>query len=308
MIPGGPVSISGVLVVHNEEKLVGPCLASMAPLCDELLVAHDGPCRDRSVEIAREHTQQIFVHEPRGAPEINLIKLLRRARHDWVLRLDCDETLSPELQRRLAAFKREPDPEVTQVRAIWRAIYANLDESPARWQEQAHRLVLFRKSCSRWIGLPHSSLEVEGPSLQIRECIYHYAPHQEYSAYQLLVRKVYPFSRTDAALRLMYPIEVFGYEGLPLVRILRPVDRWRVDHPLLLGSLLGVRSFLRAFGPVFRANNLREFRANLRWPVAHGAYQVFLGYHLRQLRRRGYRPRLARDEVAAVSVEDGADG
>jgi glycosyltransferase involved in cell wall biosynthesis len=52
-----PLAITAVVAVHNEEAFVRPCLASLAALADEILVAHDGPCRDRSVEIAREFTR-----------------------------------------------------------------------------------------------------------------------------------------------------------------------------------------------------------------------------------------------------------
>ncbi len=288
-----PIRISGILVVHNEEQHVHRCLASMAPVCDELLVAHDGPCRDRSLEIARQFTPHVFVHESRGAPEINRIKLLRRTSHDWVLRLDCDEALSPPLIERLQAFKQAPADGVVQLSGIWRAIYSGADESPARPHERATRIVLFRKSRSRWIGLPHSPLQIDGPSLPIRECIYHYAPHQSFSTMELITRKLYPFSKRDAELRLKHPIEQFGYDGMPIEQVLRPVDRWYCRHPLAVGVLYGGTNFLRTTVAACRTNNLRELRANLRWPVPHAVYQLCLGYHLHQLKRQGHRPTLA---------------
>jgi len=64
------VALAGLLV--DKEGGLTPDYA------DEILVAHDGPCADRSVELARKFTPHVFVHEFRGAPETNLIRLIRK--------------------------------------------------------------------------------------------------------------------------------------------------------------------------------------------------------------------------------------
>ena len=105
MTAAAPLTITAIVAVHNEETFIRQCLTSLAAVADEILVAHDGLCRDRSVEIARRFTPHVWIHEWRGAPETHLIRLLRRAAHDWVVRLDCDETFSPELLAALRVIK-----------------------------------------------------------------------------------------------------------------------------------------------------------------------------------------------------------
>ena len=294
MTAPAPLAVSAVLAVHNEERFVRQCLTSLSAVADEILVAHDGPCADRSVDIAREFTPHVWTHEPRGAPETHLIRLLRGATHDWIVRLDCDETFSPGLLAELQAVKaRGADPDVTHYQAIWRAVYAARDEAPARPHEVANRTVLFRRSCARWIGIPHALPEISGSSRSIRECVYHYAPHQHYRLRDLLAKKMQPFAKVDAAIRVKYPIDVFGYDGRPLEDVLRPLDRWRAERPLLAAVPLALRAGLGALGRVGAAGSITELVRNLRWPVAHGAYQLMLAWELHRLRGEGFAPRLA---------------
>lgn len=303
MTAAAPLTITAIVAMHNEETFIRRCLTSLAAVADEILVAHDGPCRDRSVSIAREFTPHVCVHEWRGAPETHLIRLLRRAAHNWVVRLDCDETFSPELLAALRAIKasgggqlgeRAPGGEdVTHYKAIWRAVYTERDESPARRHEVPDRTVLFRRDCTRWIGIAHSPARISGAGRALHECIYHYAPHQQYGLRDLLSKKMLPFSKVDAAIRVKHPIEVIGYDGSTLDHMLRPLDRWRAERPLLVGGPLAALAGIGALRRAFAAGSVIELVRNLRWPVAHGIYQLMLAWEIHRLRSRGFSPRLA---------------
>ena len=289
-----PLGITAIVAVHNEESFVRPCLTSLSAVADEILVAHDGPCRDGSVDVAREFTPHVWVHEWRGAPETHLIRLLRRAPTDWIVRLDCDETFSPGLVDALRAVKaRGGDSGVTHYTAIWRAVYAAEDESPPRPHEIANRTVLFRRSCTRWIGIAHSPARVLGTERGVRECIYHHAPHQQYGLRELISRKLVPFAKADAAIRVQHPIEVIGYEGRTVDDVLRPLDRWRAEWPLLTGAPLAALVALKEFRKSRAAGSPLELWRNLRWPVANATYELMLAWQIHRLRRRGFSPRLA---------------
>ena len=293
MTAAAPLTITAIVAVHNEETFIRQCLTSLAAVADEILVAHDGLCRDRSVEIARRFTPHVWIHEWRGAPETHLIRLLRRAAHDWVVRLDCDETFSPELLAALRVIKAVGgDKGVTHYKAIWRAVYVEQDESPARRHEIPNRPVLFRRDCTRWIGIAHSPARISGGGRELRECIYHYAPHQHFGLVSLLSKKMLPFSKVDAAIRVKHPIDVIGYDGKTLDQVLRPLDRWRAERPLLVGGPLAVLAGIGALRRAFTAGSVIELVRNLRWPVAHGTYQLMLAWEIHQLRSRGFSPHL----------------
>ena len=85
--------ISGCVISRNEEDRIGDCLASLA-VCDEVVVL-DSLSTDRRWSRARRRRQGRAAGVPRlrGAEE----RVVELARHRWILALDCDERLSPEL-------------------------------------------------------------------------------------------------------------------------------------------------------------------------------------------------------------------
>jgi|GEM_PF-5316024 len=123
--------LTGILVTCNEEHLVRACLDSMVPLVNQLIVCHDGPCSDRSIDIARSCTDKVFENPKFGCPEPNKIIAQRKARHEWILNLDCDETLSEQMHGRILALKeRESPPDTNRYLGIWKSVYgpANVPE------------------------------------------------------------------------------------------------------------------------------------------------------------------------------------
>src|SRR5262249_33234907 len=92
--------ISGVVICMNEADRIGRCLESLA-FCDELVVVDSGST-DGTREVARRHTDRVIEQ-----PFLGYVKqknfALERATHDWVVCLDADEALSPELREALLA-------------------------------------------------------------------------------------------------------------------------------------------------------------------------------------------------------------
>jgi len=88
------MTISVVVITKNEEANIGRCLASVA-WADEIVVLDSGST-DRTVEIAKRHTSQVYIDGWHGfGPQKNLA--LSYAKGDWVLSLDADEWVSDEL-------------------------------------------------------------------------------------------------------------------------------------------------------------------------------------------------------------------
>ncbi|HLX74784.1 MAG TPA: glycosyltransferase family 2 protein, partial [Terriglobales bacterium] len=94
-----PVQLSVVIISYNEEANLGRTLASVAPLVrdgqGEIIVLDSGST-DCTVEIARQHGAKVFVEPWKGfAAQKN--SALEKASGDWILSLDADEELEPEL-------------------------------------------------------------------------------------------------------------------------------------------------------------------------------------------------------------------
>jgi glycosyltransferase involved in cell wall biosynthesis len=86
--------LSFCMIVRDGEKTLSKCLASVAPLVDELIVLDTGSI-DSSVEIARGFGATVrHVSWPGDFSEARN-QCLERARMPWVLSLDADEYLEP---------------------------------------------------------------------------------------------------------------------------------------------------------------------------------------------------------------------
>jgi glycosyltransferase involved in cell wall biosynthesis len=102
--PGARAPLSVVLITHNAAERLDECLASV-PFADEILIVDSGS-DDATLEVAERHGARVVQSEWRG---FGLQKQLavEQAANDWVLCLDADERVSPELrasiERALAA-------------------------------------------------------------------------------------------------------------------------------------------------------------------------------------------------------------
>lgn len=87
--------ISVVIIAQDEERTIGDVLRSVRPLAREIVLVDSGST-DRTVEIARDHGARVVHQEWLGyAAQKNLS--LSLASCPWILSLDADEVLSPEL-------------------------------------------------------------------------------------------------------------------------------------------------------------------------------------------------------------------
>jgi glycosyltransferase involved in cell wall biosynthesis len=87
--------ISVIIIAGNEENNIAECLESVS-WADEIIVVNSGST-DRTVEIARNYTTRVYVHKWEGyaAQKSYALSL---ASNKWVLSIDADERVSPELK------------------------------------------------------------------------------------------------------------------------------------------------------------------------------------------------------------------
>ena len=83
------------IIAFNAGRQIGPCLASVAPFADEILVVDSGSTDD-TPEIARRHGARVESKEWLGFGRQKQYAV-SIARNDWVLCLDTDERVSEEL-------------------------------------------------------------------------------------------------------------------------------------------------------------------------------------------------------------------
>ena len=89
---------SAVLITRNAERLLAQVLAALQ-WCDEIVVVDSGST-DRTMDIASSAGARVLRHEFAGyGPQ--KAWAVTQAKHDWVLVVDADEVVTPELQREI---------------------------------------------------------------------------------------------------------------------------------------------------------------------------------------------------------------
>ena len=88
-------SVSVIVIALNQEDNIVPCLETVR-WADEIVIVDSGSL-DRTLELAREFTDRIFIIDWPGFGAAKNYAL-DRARGDWVLSLDTDERVSKALR------------------------------------------------------------------------------------------------------------------------------------------------------------------------------------------------------------------
>lgn len=99
--------ISVVLAIFNEAHNLPRCLSSVKGLAHEIIVV-DGHSTDNSVAIAKTFAAKIISTTNKPNFHINKQMGLDAAKCEWILQMDADEALSPELQDEIIKVTSHP--------------------------------------------------------------------------------------------------------------------------------------------------------------------------------------------------------
>ncbi len=100
-------SLTAIIIAQDEADRIQPCLRSVAGWADEIIVLDSGST-DGTVEIARRYTDKVFQTDwPGYGPQKQ--RALEKVGCDWVLSIDADERVTPELRHDIdAALGEQP--------------------------------------------------------------------------------------------------------------------------------------------------------------------------------------------------------
>lgn len=99
--PAAPVS--AIILTYNEEKNIENCLASLLGWVGEIVIV-DSHSTDQTLAIAQRFTTKIYQRRFENyADQRNWAQELPLS-HEWVLHIDADERVTPELRRAIEGF------------------------------------------------------------------------------------------------------------------------------------------------------------------------------------------------------------
>jgi glycosyltransferase involved in cell wall biosynthesis len=107
------IPISAFIVTRNEEKNIEECLKTLVGWCADIHLV-DSCSTDATIEIAKRYGVQVVIHPFEGHAKQRAWALKNLPfRNDWVLALDADHRLTPELQSELVGKFQTPPRDVS---------------------------------------------------------------------------------------------------------------------------------------------------------------------------------------------------
>lgn len=99
------IFISAVVAAFNGEKTLDDCLKSVS-FADEIVVVNNSST-DNTLEIAKKHTDLIITRPNNPMLNVNKNFGFLKARGVWILYLDADERVTPELQKEIELVTKD---------------------------------------------------------------------------------------------------------------------------------------------------------------------------------------------------------
>lgn len=148
-------TISACLVVYNEEKHIERCLNSISKIASEIIIIHDGPCSDNTINIANKFNAIIHIRDHFGVADPHRAFAYSLAKGDWILHLDADEYLSEDLSNKITTLIT--DPNIDNYYFVWpytdSKVFLNNLEFPKK-------SFLARKEVMYFIGYPEQQIKI----------------------------------------------------------------------------------------------------------------------------------------------------
>jgi glycosyltransferase involved in cell wall biosynthesis len=230
----GMIKLSAVIITLNEEKNIGRCLLSLKGLVDEIVVV-DSLSTDRTKEICLSHNVRFIEQSFLGyQDQKNFAHNL--ATFDYVLSLDADEVLTPELYSEIEKVKNNFLMEGYSFNRLTN--YSGQWIKYCGWYPDT-KVRLVKKNSAKWDGGNiHESLNVSGEVGFLSGDLLHYS-YDSISAHILQTNK---YSSTDAQLSFNR-----GKHATVFKLLSRPAFQFFKDFILRKGFLDGQYGFIICF-------------------------------------------------------------
>jgi len=164
-------TLSAIIITKNEASDLPECIESL-DFCDEIVIIDSGSS-DETAEIARSASCRFYSTTDWPGFGIQKQRALDKAQSDWVLSIDADERVSPELQAEIKSAIRRSDVSGYYIQ--------RKSQFLGRWMKYGgwypdQILRLGRRVNVRFDGAPvHEKLIVSGPTKRLQSPLLHYS-------------------------------------------------------------------------------------------------------------------------------------
>jgi glycosyltransferase involved in cell wall biosynthesis len=228
----GVPQLSAIIITKDEAVNIGECLDSLA-FCDERIVV-DAQSSDGTLIIAKQKGARVATHSWKGfGPQKNYA--LSLAQGEWVLSIDADERVTPELARAIRAAIDAGKADAYEIPR--RSSFCGRMMRHSGWFPDLV-LRLFRRDKARFTDdVVHERVVCDGPVARLTEPILHF-----------------PVTRLEDAIRRIDQYSTLGAEKLvasdrkisPLSGLTHGIGTFLRVYFLKLGFLDGTPGFMLA--------------------------------------------------------------
>ena len=229
---------SVVILTKNEERNIKKCLKSVS-FCEEIILIDDYST-DKTVSIARRNGAKIYKRHLYDDFSKQRNFGFKKAKNKWVLFLDADEVLSPELAKEIQSLSG------TDLQGYFlkrRDYFLNKKilggESGGVWL-----LRLGRKSAGKWDRAVHEHWEINGKTQRLKNYLYH-SPHPSFLS---LISKINYYSHLHAIEN-----EKEGKNPSLIKIIFFPIAKFIYNFVFRLGLRDGTHGFVLAVAMSFHS-------------------------------------------------------
>jgi glycosyltransferase involved in cell wall biosynthesis len=225
------IKLSAVIIVFNEERNIGRCLASLEGIADEIIIV-DSFSTDNTVLIAKKYNAQIFQQEFLGyAKQKNFANSLCKFEH--IISLDADEVISENLKEEILAIKNNFSADAYALNRLTN--YAGTWVHHCGWYPD-RKIRIFKKDQARWTGPRlHETIEIDSSNIKnLNADLLHYSFHCE----QDHLLQIEKFTNISSK-------ELFdkGIRSNFYYLYIKPFIRFFTDYIIKLGFLDGFTGF-----------------------------------------------------------------
>jgi len=164
--------LSVVIITFNEERNILRCLQSVEGMYEEIIVVDSGST-DRTVEICERKGARV-IHQPFLGYIEQKNFAMNQASGDWLLSLDADEALTPELKEEILKVLSDPKAQGYMMNRITN--FCGHWVKHSGWYPD-RKLRLYEKGKGEWAGTnPHDHYDLHsGKAVQLNGDLLHYS-------------------------------------------------------------------------------------------------------------------------------------
>lgn len=253
-----PVSVC--LVSGAEAHRIAQALESVASWAAEIIVVLNEEVRDGTCEIAERFGAKVF-REPWKGFIGQKNSVADKATQAWLLNLDADEVVTPELAAEIRTVVSQSPPAHAAYKFPRCTYYCGRWIRHGDWYPD-QVLRLWQSGKAHWVGdEPHARLEVTGTVGRLRSDLQHHSNE----SISRQIAKIAPY-HADFVQRRVAAGQPVGFFEM----VVRPVWRFLRAYFVRLGFLDGWQGFyiaaLSSFSTLTRYTMVREAREQNRKP------------------------------------------